>query len=75
MRGRIAFKVSSYDIRTFDEDEWLYALEGEFHVEVATQMYLLISGDSILMPRRVPHVWAYTGNSPGRLLINRGSSL
>ncbi len=26
-------------------------------------------GDSVLGPRRVPHVWAYTGAGPGRILI------
>jgi len=53
----------------FGEDEWLYALEGEFRVEVGTQKHVLKPGGSILMPRKVPHVWAYTGASPGRLLI------
>ena len=26
-------------------------------------------GDSILAPRNVPHVWAYVGKKPGRMLM------
>ncbi len=26
-------------------------------------------GDSLLAPRKVPHVWAYVGNTQGRILI------
>jgi quercetin dioxygenase-like cupin family protein len=51
------------------QDEWLYAMEGEFRVEIGTQKFTLRAGDSILMPRKVPHVWAQTGDLPGKLLI------
>ncbi|MGA7673172.1 MAG: cupin domain-containing protein [Nitrolancea sp.] len=54
----------------FEQDEWFYAVEGEFVVEVGTERYRLTSGDSLLAPRRVPHVWAYTGNQTGRILIS-----
>ena len=49
------------------QDEWFYALEGEFVVEVADVRHVLRPGDSVLGPRRVPHVWACTGR--GRLLV------
>ena len=26
-------------------------------------------GDSLLAPRKVPHVWAYVGEPPGKILI------
>jgi quercetin dioxygenase-like cupin family protein len=52
-----------------DQDEWLYAMEGEFRVEIGSQKITLHPGDSILMPRKVPHVWAQTGETPGKLLI------
>jgi len=51
------------------QDEWLFALEGEFHVEVGENMVTLKPGDSILMPRKVPHVWAQVSDRPGKLLI------
>lgn len=53
----------------YDQDEWFCALEGEFVVEVGTQRFHLAPGDSLLAPRQVPHVWAYVGDSRGRILI------
>lgn len=51
------------------QDEWLYALEGQFVVEVGDGKFTLGPGDSIVMPRNVPHVWAQVGTTPGRLLV------
>jgi len=51
------------------QDEWLYAMNGEFRVEIGDQKLVLQPGDSVLMPRKVPHVWAQVGNTPGKLLI------
>src|SRR5581483_11524046 len=53
----------------YDQDEWFYALEGEFVVEVGEQRFRLAPGDSLLAPRRVPHVWACVGDGRGRMLI------
>ena len=52
-----------------DQDEWFYALEGEFIVEVGDQSTRLRPGDSLFAPRRVPHVWAHVGEARGRILI------
>lgn len=51
------------------QDEWFYAAEGVFVVEVGEERYTLRPGDSLLAPRGVPHVWAFTGDAPGRMLI------
>jgi mannose-6-phosphate isomerase-like protein (cupin superfamily) len=53
-----------------EEDEWFYCLEGEYIVEVGTQRYDLKAGDSVLGPRRVPHSFAFVGNTPGRLMVS-----
>ncbi len=53
----------------FDQDEWFYAVEGEFVIEVGQDRTRLRPGDSLLAPRRVPHVWAHVGNGLGRILI------
>jgi len=53
----------------YDQDEWFYALEGEFIVEVGQERIMLKAGDSLLAPRQVPHVWAYVGDTLGRMLI------
>jgi mannose-6-phosphate isomerase-like protein (cupin superfamily) len=52
-----------------NEDEWFYAIEGEYIFEIGTDRFRLKSGDSILGPREVPHAWAFGGDTPGRLLI------
>ena len=52
-----------------EQDEWFYAAEGEFVVEVGSERFQLHAGDSLLAPRRVPHVWAHTGAGRGRMLI------
>ncbi len=45
----------------YNQDEWFYAVEGEFIFEVGQEKFRLKPGDSLLAPRKVPHVWAYTG--------------
>ena len=52
-----------------NEDEWFYVIQGDYLVEVGSQLHRLKPGDSILGPREVPHAWAFVGDSPGRLLI------
>jgi quercetin dioxygenase-like cupin family protein len=53
----------------YEQDEWFYAVEGEFILEVGQDTIRLTPGDSVLAPRNVPHVWAYTGGVRGRILI------
>ncbi|MFZ5826122.1 MAG: cupin domain-containing protein [Bacillota bacterium] len=52
-----------------DQDEWFLSLEGEFIVEVGNERFQLRPGDSLLAPRKVPHVWAHVGAAQGRILI------
>ncbi len=53
----------------YDQDEWFYALEGEFIIEVGDERWTMKPGDSLLAPRQVPHVWAFVGDTTGRMLI------
>lgn len=53
----------------YEQDEWFYAAEGEFLLEVGEGRFRLHPGDSALAPRRVPHVWAFVGEGRGRMLI------
>jgi mannose-6-phosphate isomerase-like protein (cupin superfamily) len=53
----------------YDQDEWFYAVEGDFIIEVGQERINLQPGDSLLAPRQVPHVWAHVGNGRGRILI------
>ena len=52
-----------------DQEEWFYSLDGTFLLEVGYDRSILNPGDSAFAPRRIPHVWAYVGTGPGRLLI------
>lgn len=53
----------------YEQDEWFYAMEGEFAFEVGDDKFTLRSGDSLFAPRMIPHVWAYVGEKPGTLLL------
>jgi mannose-6-phosphate isomerase-like protein (cupin superfamily) len=53
----------------YEQDEWFYAMEGEFAFEVGDDKFMLRPGDSLFAPRLIPHVWAYIGNKPGKLLL------
>lgn len=52
-----------------DQDEWLYALAGEFVVEIGDERLTLRRGDSVLAPRGVPHAWAHATDATGTLLF------
>jgi mannose-6-phosphate isomerase-like protein (cupin superfamily) len=51
------------------EDEWFYVLEGEYLIEVGGDLFSIGHGDSVLVPRRTPHAYAFQGNGIGRLLL------
>lgn len=54
-----------------EQDEWFYVLEGNFSFEIGEQKFSLQPGDSLFAPRKVPHVWAYTGGAEqGRVLVS-----
>jgi quercetin dioxygenase-like cupin family protein len=52
-----------------DQDEWFYAVEGAYLVEVGGHTHRLGPGDSLLAPRNVAHTWAFVGEETGRLLV------
>ena len=55
--------------RHFEQEEWFYALEGEYLLEIGEAQFDLGPGDSVLAPRNIPHAWAFKGKGHGRLLI------
>ena len=52
-----------------EQDEWFYVLQGDYRLEIGEKKYQLAPGDSVLAPRKVPHVWAHVGDGSGKLLI------
>jgi mannose-6-phosphate isomerase-like protein (cupin superfamily) len=53
----------------YEQDEWFYAMKGDFAFEVGDDKFTLQPGDSLFAPRMVPHVWAHVGETPGTLLL------
>ena len=51
------------------QEEWFYIMEGEYVFEVGEQRMRMRPGDSLIGPRGVPHVWAYVGEKPGKIII------
>ena len=50
------------------EDETYYVLSGELNVEVGDQTFLLRPGDTLLVPRSIPHpLAAHSRSQEGRL--------
>lgn len=54
----------------YHQDEWFYAVEGEFAMELGAERFTLRAGDSVFAPRNVPHVWACVSPAGGRMLIS-----
>jgi len=52
-----------------EQEELFYVIEGEYLMEIGQERFTLKPGDSVLAPRQLPHVWAYVGDSVGRILI------
>lgn len=50
----------------FEQDEWFYVLEGQFHFQIGDARFTAGPGDSIFGPRNVPHTWSRLPE--GRLL-------
>jgi mannose-6-phosphate isomerase-like protein (cupin superfamily) len=53
----------------YEQDEWFYAMKGQFAFEVGDERFTLRPGDSLFAPRMIPHVWEYLGDEPGTLLL------
>ena len=51
------------------EDEWYYALSRGFVFETGDNKYIMQQGEGIWLPTGVPHLWANTGDSEGKLIL------
>lgn len=51
-----------------DQDEWVYVLDGEFEFHVGKRTLHLRPGESVFVPRNVPHVWACTTAQSGKVI-------
>lgn len=51
-----------------NEDEWFYVVEGEFVAELDGTPHFLGPGDSMILPRGVPHAYAHISDGPGKMI-------
>src|SRR5579884_1440918 len=51
-----------------EQDEWIYVMQGELEVHVDKKQFHLHPGESIFLPRKVPHVWRCVSGQPGKII-------
>ncbi len=51
----------------FDQDETFYVVEGEYLFQVGDEKQTLKAGDTIFLPRKVPHTWLQLSDN-GKLI-------
>jgi DNA-binding transcriptional MerR regulator len=51
-----------------DQDEWIYVLDGEVDFVVGDRAFRATGGQTVFLPRNVPHAWAAAGDRPARVL-------
>lgn len=75
--GNLSVMVSSNNLKNTgppmhihpDFDETFYITEGEVKFKVAEEIYFLKVGDSIFIPRHIPHAFTITSDNPATFLI------
>jgi DNA-binding transcriptional MerR regulator/quercetin dioxygenase-like cupin family protein len=51
-----------------EQDEWIYVLEGEIDFEIGKKRVHAKAGESIFIPRKVPHVWACLNGGHAKII-------
>ena len=44
-----------------EQDEWVYVIEGQVEIEIGAKRLRVGAGESVFIPRGVPHVWSGVG--------------
>ncbi len=52
-----------------EQDEWVYVVTGAFDFEVGERRFRAGPGESVFLPREVPHVWISATDPPGRTIL------
>ena len=50
------------------QDEVFYVLDGAYFFQVGEEKFNLLTGDSIFLPRKVPHAWTQVSEK-GKMLV------
>ena len=51
-----------------EQDEWIYVVDGELDFQVGDRQFRAGPGQSVFIPRNVPHVWGAAGGVPARII-------
>jgi DNA-binding transcriptional MerR regulator/quercetin dioxygenase-like cupin family protein len=51
-----------------EQDEWIYVIDGRFEFQVGDKRFRIGAGESVFIPRKVPHVWAWVSGKPGKII-------
>ncbi|MDX5436873.1 MAG: cupin domain-containing protein [Pontibacter sp.] len=51
-----------------NQDETFYVLEGDYYFQVGSDKHSLKAGDTIFLPRQVPHAWTQLSKT-GRMIV------
>ncbi len=52
-----------------NQDEIFYVLFGEYYFQVGTDKHKLKAGDSIFLPRKVPHAWTQVSEAAKMMVV------
>lgn len=52
-----------------NQDEIFYVLFGEYYFQVGTDKYKLKAGDSIFLPRKIPHAWTQVSEAAKMMVV------
>ena len=50
------------------QDEIFYVIKGEYYFQVGDKKFSLVKGDSIFLPRKVPHAWTQV-SATGKMIV------
>jgi len=51
-----------------NEDEWIYVVDGEWEFQIGKKKFRAGAGQSIFVPRKIPHLWGTVDGAPGRII-------
>jgi DNA-binding transcriptional MerR regulator/quercetin dioxygenase-like cupin family protein len=51
-----------------EQDEWIYIIDGDFEFQIGEKRFRAGAGESVFLPRTIPHAWACISAAPGKVL-------
>jgi DNA-binding transcriptional MerR regulator/quercetin dioxygenase-like cupin family protein len=51
-----------------EQDEWIYVVDGELEFLIGEKRLRVRAGESVFLPRKVPHIWGCANGKPGKII-------